>query len=230
MKCTESGIGLGKDELAALLAHAHKGKKNGKNDEEHYHLARVHFVIEGDRCFAYVTDGHRALEADGESDGAHAGGEWQVDRHFLDEALRLLANQQILRLMFSHASLTEARIEDEVGEEKSTFAWPRDAASAQRSFPQIRDKVQLPVHESRARCVTLDNEYLADLKKVAKAAGRSGVDVYPPVNPLAPIYFRVEGDDGATRWTGAIMPMHSEAAEAEVEKMKGDGELFEGRA
>ena len=220
MKATHQGIGISKLELVALLAHAAKG------DDQSMHLATVNFVLAGDRCFAYATNGHRALEGAGVGDASLDEGEWQISRDFLDEAQRLLEPDQVLRLPFSGASLTEAHVEDKEGLQKSTLQWPQDAACAQRTFPELREMVQIPQHRTRGRCLTLNTEYMADLKKVSKAAGVPGVDLYPPPTPDKPIHFRCEAEDG-TQWTGVIMPMRSDAAEAEAKR--DEDPLFAGK-
>ena len=211
MICSKEGIRLKKPEAVALLAYAAKPK-----DKDRPHLAVVHFLIEGDRCWAYATNGHRAIECDGESDGKHHGGEWLVDRKFLDDAAKVVSGNNTLLLCFSGASLTHASVRDEMDAEVKNFGWPGDAASSQRSFPEVRKIIKIPEHKKRAKCVTLSSEYMADLKKVALAANRTGIDLYPPEKPDAPLYFRVQADVSTT-WTGVIMPIRSDAAEADDE-------------
>lgn len=210
MLCDESGIGMKKAELGALLTFAAKVSDEGKS-----HLAVVQFVVKGDRCWAYATDGHRAVECDGEADAKLADGEWLVAREFLDAAHKLLNAEQSLRLLFSGASLTSANVEDKEGLEVSSFQWPRDAANAQQTFPQVRQIVALPTHKKSSRVVTLNPAYIADLKKVAAAAEKEAIDLYPPEDAVGPLFFRVETDP-TTTWTGAIMPLRSSASEAEA--------------
>lgn len=206
MICSLSGLVLTKAELSALLAFS------AKTSDERPHLSVVHFLVEDDRCWAYATDGHRAVECDGESDAKLPNGEWLVAREFLDAANKLLGAEQSIRLCFSRASLTEAVVEDKEGLQLSTFQWPRDAASSQQTFPQVRDVIKIPQHSNPVRVVTLNPAYIADLKKVAAAAEKEAIDLYPPESPLSPLFFRVETDP-TTTWTGAIMPLRSTAAE-----------------
>lgn len=218
MKCTENGIGLSKAELAALLAFAHPVDEEGKSS----HMAVVYFRISEDHCWAYATDGHRCVEADGESDTKHADGEWYVRREFLDAAAKLLDARGLLRLGFSGASLTEARVENEFGDEVAVFQWPRDASPRQTSFPNVRGMFHLPSHSTACRATTLNTGFLADLKKVAKAAGRSGIDVFHPADPKGATYFRCSGDP-TTVWTAVVLPMGESATVEQGEEGPGDG-------
>lgn len=215
MKCTEDGIGVNRHELKALLGFCGKG-----SDEDKAHLAMVQFMVEDDRCWAYSTDGHRALEGDGESDTKHTRGEWLVVREFLDSGLKLLTNdERILRLQFSGASLTQSRIEDEIGMEVMNLGWPRDAVPAQQVFPGVRQIMKIPKAKKGVTVLTLMAEYLKDLSLVAAAAKTAGIECYAPEGPDKPSHFRCSGDR-STVWTAAIMPMRSSAAEPEEDEEK----------
>ncbi|HEX4334737.1 MAG TPA: hypothetical protein VH062_02420 [Polyangiaceae bacterium] len=210
---------MNRNELKALLAFAGKLK-----DEERAHLALVQFMVQDDRCWAYSTDGHRAVEADGESDASHDRGEWLVVRQFLDAGVKLLSDdKQVLRLKFAGASLTEAVIEDELGLEVSNLGWPRDAVPAQQTFPGIRQLLKIPKSRKPPLCVTLNADYLAELRLVAAAAGRSAIDCHAPVGPDKPSYFRFPGD-GTTVWTVAIMPMRNDAPDLDDDEEDDDSE------
>lgn len=204
MLCNQDGIGLNRAELDALLTFAAK-----PSDEERSHLAVVQFIVEGDRCWAYSTDGHRALQGDGESDASHSDGQWLVIRAFLDQALRNLTNdKQNVRLQFSGASLTQARVEDELGLEVWNLGSPRDAVPEQGRFPAVRDLMRIKKVKAGATCIAIATKYLKDLTKVSAAAGRGGVDQYVPEDPLSLVYFKCQGDP-TTSWLAAIAPMRS---------------------
>lgn len=200
MQCTQDGLALTKAEIGALLEFCSK-------DKERPHMCQVKFTVKEDRCFAYATDGHRAIEADGSVKLPVQKGEWLVRRDCLVQGRKVLERNQVLRLCFSHASLHEARIEQDA-EEIAGLDWPEDAAVAQQSFPNVEAAVHLP-HASRdaARCVGLNAKYLMTVRAMARAAGTEAVDVYPPKSSDSATYFRATGE---TVWTACLMPVMTE--------------------
>lgn len=198
-----------KAEIAALVAFAAADKAR--------ELSRVWFGVDGDRIRAYASNGHAAVEADGHSTG-DVRGEWAIGREFLEELKKLLGNDDRGVLMVSGASLHEARIEDKDGKERSTIAWPKDAASTQITIQALRNVVQLPSKtRDLARCSTLSGAYLALIELCTRAAGWGFADVYPAESRLDPIKFQVGGGPLGTTWTGAIMPAPSSDEADEVE-------------
>jgi hypothetical protein len=200
MQCTNEGLALTKAEIGALLEFCSK-------DKERPNMCQVKFTVKEDRCFAYATDGHRAIEADGSVKLPVQKGEWLVRRDCLVQGRKVLERNQVLRLCFSHASLHEARIEQD-DEEVAGLDWPEDAAVAQQSFPNVEAVVHLP-HASRdaARCVGLNAKYLMTVRAMARAAGTEAVDVYPPKSDDSATYFRATGE---TVWTACLMPIMTE--------------------
>lgn len=200
MKHTEAGLLINKNEIAALLAFASESPENLK-------CYGIHFKLTDEKIRARATNGHIALDAVGENETGVAN-EWFVHRDFLKGANRVLENTHQLRLEFSGASLFNASIIDDDGNERSTFSWPHDAANSQTSFvdQDVWDKLLKPPRGERSvRFITLNGEYLAMLSKVCKAAGTSGVDCYPPPKAEDMSVFRVEGLD--TTWIAVVAPM-----------------------
>lgn len=210
MRSESRGIVVTKAELAALLEFAESSKDSS--------LSVVQFWVDGDRCRAYATDGKRAVEADGESNG-RTEGEWTVHREFLDSVRKLLTGAQQAVLEVSAASLHSVKIEDaETGTEVSSLTWPTDAASTQTTIPTLRQIIQLPLPKRDvSRCATLPACQLAGLSLVGKAAQWDACDIYPPESAQDPLVFRIDGGAG-TMWTGIVMQMREKVADVEFDQ------------
>lgn len=207
MICSCEGIKLTKAQLTALLEFASK-------DSEQPTLYGVHFVIHEHECRARATDGHRAVQVIGQSDGEHPDGQWFVSRDFLDRGKKVLDADQSLRLPFSGASLLEAKIEPtDADVEIGSYAWPQDACRQQ--VLNIDQFMVLPSHRNATRCVTLLAQYLSSLAVVAKATAAGLLDCYPPKDPTGPFIAHTGEHEGTAEWMVIIMPQTISGAKRE---------------
>lgn len=220
MRAEDRGILISKAEIAALLEFATTDQAN--------ELSRVRFFVDGDRCWAYASDGHRAIEADGESSD-ELSGEWAVERSFLEAVKKLLDKDTRAVLEFSGASLHSAVIEDEEeGAERGTVTWPHDAAIAQLTIETLRQVIKIPRTRETVRCVTVPGTQLAALALVAKAAGWNELDVYPPKTRSEPMVFRIDGGAGTT-WTGCVMPSRDRGVDPDATAERHEARRSRGR-
>jgi len=195
MRSEKRGIVVNKAEIAALLEFASRDVERS--------LSNVQIRVEGSKLFAYATDGRRAIEAiGGVADGED--GEWALGREYLAELRKLLGNDDRAVLLVSGASLHEALIEDEDGNQRSSLTWPKDAASTQTTIPVLRQAMAIPRGAKRASCVSVPASQLGAIALVGRAAGWDEVDIYVPKGRADPLVFRV--DASPTTWTGCIMP------------------------
>ena len=198
MKHTDNGIELTKAEVAALLAFT-------ADEPQRSDLYGVKFRVSESHVHARASNGHIAIDVVGMNDDGSEH-EWFVHRDFLRGAAKMADAKGAIYLMFSGASLNDARMVNEDGLEIATFSWPTDAANAQASFPDdALEKLLEPPSGKATKSSTLDADYLGLMKTVAKAAGVSGVTCYPPPKSDQRIMFRCEGVD--TTWVALVMPM-----------------------
>lgn len=206
MRHTDEGLELTKSEIAALLAFA-------CDAPERPNLYGVHFLLSEQHIRARATNGHVALDAVGTNETGTEN-EWFVHRDFLKGATKVLENNCTITLQFSGASLRDAAVHDQDGVERATFSWPQDAANAQTTFPDQSewDRLLTPPSGKRSvKFVKLNAEYLGMMAKVAKAAGMSWIDCYPPPKQDDLAVFRVEGVD--TTWIAVVAPMKGDEEE-----------------
>jgi hypothetical protein len=205
MNCNEKGLGLTAAQIRVL------GKFASKEDSDR-NKKGVKVVIDGDRAWARATNGINSLELDGASNGHHHGGEWFVDRGFLEKAVKLVVGvKAVLRLQFSGASLNHAIVEEN-DVETASFDVPQDAALADVSFPWEKEGLKLPSRSRRiAHCSALPGEYAALLQEVEAAVGANYTDLYPPQSPDHPWVFECNAA-GQTVARGTLKAAKSVAA------------------
>lgn len=202
MQANHDGIGLTKPMLRALLEFA-------STDARDTNKCGVQFVVKGDRCFARASDGRRAVECVGASDGQCSEGEWLVSREFLVAVTRLLSGHRVARLQFDAANLYQAILEED-GNEVSSFHVETSAAVAQKSLFDIAQLTKIPKSERSTNCVALPAAYMAGLSLVGKAMGSDvAIECFAPKTPDDPAIYRI-GDGGQVQWVVAILPWTTE--------------------
>jgi hypothetical protein len=215
MQADKNGIALSRKELRALLEVAAK-------EQESRDLYGVHFRIEGEKVFARASNGRISLQFEGISDGKLASGEWLVTRKFLVDGKKELEGKQVLTLEFSGKSLHDGVIREN-GVALLRVTAESDAAVAQASFPAIEKHVKIPSSRREiAHCTAVGSAYLKAVQYAADAVGVEHVDWYPPKDADSPVVF-VVGSDKDTSAIGCIMPVPTDAADADDEDGAEDG-------
>lgn len=217
MKIDETGIYLHKTELRVLLAFAETKKDS--------HLAVVHFESDTDRIHARATDGHRAIQATGLTEGESAHGEWAVSKPYLEDCFKLLTPDDLLVLKVSGGSLhTSAIFDAETLQERTSVESAHDVAQVQTTFPieTMNMAITLPTNSRRPRCVSVSAKYLSDLKLIGPVA-REGVDLYFGKESKDGVWFASASLD--TTWLGRIMGMKEEESETDDGQDNRQGDL-----
>lgn len=213
MQLDTNGLRLKKSEAQALLAftnpesaspffgvHFNARKPTKKDDTASCLRARA---STGD--IAVDAFGHNLL---GEKQ------EWFVNRAFLAAAVKLADAEHNILLKFSGASLHEASILDQGGNEVGSWTSIKDAANAQTSFPDNKEwteKLKLPTREAGVRCLDLKIGCLNLLKKLGAAVGKEEIRIYPPPNDDERLIVAAEGED--TRWIALVDPATADTDE-----------------
>lgn len=207
MQLTEdTGLKLNKQEIEALLSFAAKSPKSS--------FYGVHFKVtpaekEGGKSIirARATDGQIAVDAYGFSSN-DAPNEWFVNRAFLAGALVHADNAHHITFKFNGASLHEAAIADEAGNEVAMYVVTgAGAALAQQSFPEQEDWDDLllvPTHTKAIKSLSIPVSGIKNIEKLGRAAGTAAVEQFIPNRTETRTIFRAEGDD--TTWIAIAEP------------------------
>lgn len=207
MKAIKDGVALRRQELSALLLAASREATNRN-------AYGVEFQVKGDVVFARATNDVLGLQAKGNNDGFEEG-EWFVHRDFLVAAHKLCTGKRAVVLEFSGASLNTAAI-TENGQRIEELVWEGEgAAIAQWNLPLVQKDLKTPSkRRTPAHYYAVSSEHVAQVDKIAKAAGVSHALFYPPDAPDKALSFTVD-DEGETQWTGIIRPTPAKAKEDE---------------
>lgn len=202
MRASKIGIEITKPELTALLAFA--GLKEGR-DTVYFGIRR-----QGGKLVASATDGHRALEVTSESNSQeeHVVGEWSVARAFLEACGHVVETSGLCVLLVTDSGLKKARIMDvESMAERATIGWHEEAASTQITMDTLSTLISqaklLAAHQGSWFAVRAS--YLADMQIVSKACSKAPLTIYPPADPISPMYFEATSD--GAQWRGVVMPV-----------------------
>lgn len=219
MIVTAHSVTVSKPEIDALIRHALKG------DEERAHLCSVTFDLGAGRAFA--SDGHRAIVARSQVDRVGDGLVAVVPRAALERASRMTPRTGSLEILLGPAPSAAA---------ERSLGWPKGLVSLQArdadgtdcgaTSCQAADVQPVPLDQvvprpdalaDRCAWVRVNASYLADLDRVQRAAGATGIVCWAGGEKLSPVLFECQGTT-ETHWTIVVMPMLGD----------GDGDAHEG--
>jgi hypothetical protein len=215
MRGTDQGFELSSAELALLLAYT---------ASKSITCANVLFSVSNNGAEAYATDGVCCVHGVGDNDGfkfaddATTEQQWSVTPEILKAIKKELHANDLVRLHFSGASLTEytrlAWVKDDDGEpyieERQTSRWYEDAVQHQQ---------ELAFNDKTGKRFTNDKgvpiELLGELKRAAilDALPTSGTTIHPGRTAADGLQLTAITTDG-TDWTVTLMQddsVHEEA-------------------
>lgn len=182
-------------ELWALLSFA--------GTSEHYSV--LHLRVNGQaKLQAAATDGRRSVEAVGNADKAVAG-EWAIDAVFLETCRKAIGKDQALVLELQKSGVKDALVVDATGGDTiCRLGWTREIADTQMSLGEIVTGLQIPTSKRHTGSwCAIDPCVLKPLERIRVATDKCPITLYPPTDPLAPLFFEARSD--AAHWRGAIL-------------------------
>lgn len=222
MHTTDTAITLTRHELVALLAHA-------QDDETRPHRTCLRFERTADTAHVVATDGHRQAVLGGRAPGGIPAA-WSVPRDVVERLIKSCPAKGCVG--FCHAPDRNAAGRDALAVvylDRAPDGGPFGGGAevpytpAPDDFPRWRSVMEHPTQNDVGGATCLNADYLAALALVAKAANvgrggntdagakrgepmRLGIEVFPALDPLSPVFFRCGAD-----WTVLICPMRGDA-------------------